>query len=191
MRKKLTKPAPGTPISSSLICDIIDELESLRLIETPGVRFGRSPNGTRVFVSPPNPARTAASETPGCFEIRKPTEAESPGESGSEATDEDPGGFDNCYLMIGGKIYNFDYYNEIKRFGYENMKDVFVYVKIDLTLSSVSPTIETAETFVELQEAAREENYAVIPIYKFGEKEGLVEVDFRKMPSEIAGEFRP
>ena len=191
MRKKLTKPAPGTPISSSLICDIIDELESLRLIDTPGVRLGRSPKGTRVFVDAANPSRNSYKETPGCFEIRKPTEAESPGESGSEATEEDPGGFDNCYLMIGGKIYNFDDYDEIKRFGYENMIDVFVYVKIDLTTNEVSPTIETSNSFDGLQDAAREENYAVIPLYKFGDKEGLVEIDFRKMPSEIAGEFRP
>ena len=191
MRKKLTKPAPGTPISSSLICDIIDELESLRLIETPGVRLGRSPKGTRVFVSPPSPARTAASETPGCFKIRPATKEKRPGESGEDVVDENPGGFDNCYLMIGGRFYDVSSDDSIKFFGYENMKNVIVYLKVDLTASSFGATIETAASFAELADAAQDEDYAVIPLYKFGEEEGLVEVDFRKMPFSIEGEFRP
>lgn len=47
---KISKPRPGDPITAKLIGDIIDEVESNKLIQGHRIRCSRGPNGTRIEV---------------------------------------------------------------------------------------------------------------------------------------------
>lgn len=181
MIRSLTPPSAGQPISASFFAELLREVRANRPLQGQNTRLKRTPSGTHISaIAKPAPASSV--NLPGCFEIRRGGTKVEDGE-----TTEDGGGFDNPYFMVGGKFYECE---DAKDYGVENMKEVFVYVKVDVTADAVEPTMGTAETFSDLQTAARDENVYITPLYKFGKRAGEVEIDFRKMPMAISGEFK-
>lgn len=167
MKIELTKPAPGTPISASLICAIIDELKRLRLIETPGVRFGRSPSGTRIFID--QNRLSASSGVHGCFDIRQP----------KTNGDDDPGGFDNPYFIVGSRMKympSAKNSNIIKR-------SAGKFVGISYQFDDNEEFEAHLKTVEELSTANEDPYVVFMPLYKVNSNGTGAEVDFRIIPT--------
>ena len=120
----------------------------------------------------------SAARLPGCFEIRRPTEGEDD-EGG------DSGGFDNPYMLIGGRPFymagaisgGFDYENCI------------VAVCLDVTSETPQPYIEEFADFLAMVEAVKSDpSLAVHPLYQLGEG-GAVVCDMRTIPTITSWEY--
>lgn len=172
-----TAPAPGTPVSSSLIRELIAAIKARTILRGPGYRTCETPNGTVLEIEQQRQKQPA--KIPGCFEIRA---AKTNGDS-------DAGGFDNPYYMVGSRIYaaaNLSSYADVATA--ESRKNKIFALKVDLTGSSPSASIRDAVSFSDLQEEANDDNYVIYPLYEFGPS-GNVKCDLRNVPTMVAKEW--
>ena len=65
-----TAPSPGKPVSAGFFSRLIAWVKSGQLIEGPGYRLKRGPNGTTLVLSPAVKP-TSASKLPGCFDFEE------------------------------------------------------------------------------------------------------------------------
>lgn len=170
MKSLPTAPAPGTPVSSSLIRELIDAIKARTILRGRGYRTRETPNGTFLDIDTAKASKSVA-KIPGCFEIRRPSPA------ATEGGEEDPGGFDNPYFTVGAHLYQcadaidmgFDY------------DDCIVALCVNTTSASPEAYIESFADFTELQEYAKDRTVAVHPLYLMGEGGGVL-ADLRNIP---------
>lgn len=177
MMKLPTPPAPGTPVSSSLIRELVDAIKARTILRGPGYRTCETPNGTVLEIEQPRQKQPA--KIPGCFEIRAP----------KTNGDSDAGGFDNPYYMVGSRIYaaaNLSSYAGVA--GVDSRKNKIFALLVGLTGASPSASITTATSFSELQEAADSDGHVVYPLYEFGPG-GEIKCDLRNVPTMVAKEW--
>lgn len=176
MMKLPTPPAPGTPVSSSLIRELIDAIKARTILRGPGYRTQETPNGTSLVIEQPRQKQPA--KIPGCFEIR----------AAKTNGDDDVGGFDNPYYMVGSRIYaaGLGDYPDVAT--PESRKNRIFALLVGLTGASPSASITTATSFSELQAAAGSDDYAVYPLYEFGPG-GEIKCDLRNVPTMTAREW--
>lgn len=175
MMRLPTAPAPGTPVSASLIRELIDAIRARTILRGKGYRTHETPNGTYLEIDVKAVAK-AVKKIPGCFEIRAPKTRDA----------SDPGGFDNPYFMVSGRMYAAPNLGEHESLAY--YRNVIVALSVGLTGSSPSASIVTRETFADLQELADDADTSVYPLYEFGPN-GEVKCDLRNIPTLVAKEW--
>lgn len=87
-----TAPSPGKPVSAGFFSRLIAWVKSGMLIEGPGYRLNRGPNGTALVLQQSN--QTNKTSSTGCFEIEKIN------------IEDRTVKLINCYYQIGGYTYN-------------------------------------------------------------------------------------
>lgn len=164
------EPSYKDQVSASWMCRLLRFVRSSQLLNGPGYRLRRGPNGTVIDIYTAKAAKPVANIT-GCFEIRRPSPAT------TEGGEEDPGGFDNPYFTVGAHLYQcadaidmgFDY------------DDCIVALCVNTTSASPEASVESFTDFTELQEYAKDRTVAVHPLYLLGEG-GVVLADLRNIP---------
>ena len=164
MKSLPTAPAPGTPVCSSLIRELIAAIKARTILRGRGYRTRETPNGIMLEIEVGKSAKPAA-KTPGCFEIRRPS-----GEA-------DPGGFDNPYFMVGANLYQCAEAIDMG-FGYV---DCIVALCVNTDSAAPEAHIESFADFTELQEYAKDRRVAIHPLYLLGEGGGVL-ADLRNIP---------
>ena len=159
-----TPPSTGKPISASFFARLIAWAKSGMLVEGTGYRLRRGPNGTALEIDVAKSARPVA-KAPGCFEIRRPS------------GEEDPGGFDNPYYMVGANLYQCA---EAIDMGLD-FDNCVVALRVSTTSESPKAYVESYEDFTALQEAAKSREVAIHPLYLIGEGGGVL-ADLRNIP---------
>lgn len=173
-----TAPAPGKPVSASFFGSLIRWVKSRLLIAGVGYRLRTTPNGTVLELDLPNVGGASAARLPGCFEIRRPAEGED-GEGG------DSGGFDNPYMLIGGRPF----YMAGAISGGFSYLNCIVAVCLDVTSATPQPYIDTFPDFAAVVEAVKSDpSLAVHPLYQLGEG-GAVICDMRTIPTITNWEY--
>ena len=158
-----TAPSPGNPVSAGFFARLIAWVKSGQLVEGPGYRLRRSPNGTALDLQQSKQAKTTV--VPRCFDIRR-------------ASGDDTGGFDNPYFQVGCRLYR-STSAETCGFSFEYC---IIALKINATFAAPDATVVIYESFADLQTAQDNSQFAIIPLYEVGEK-GVVLVDFRDVPT--------
>ena len=159
-----TAPAPGTPVCSSLIRELIAAIKARTILRGRGYRTRETPNGIMLEIEVGKSAKPAA-KTPGCFEIRRPS-----GEA-------DPGGFDNPYFMVGANLYQCA---EAIDMGFD-YDDCIIALCVNTTSESPQAFVDVFVDFTAIQEAAKSRSVAIHPLYLIGEG-GRVLADLRNIP---------
>ena len=159
-----TPPSPGKPISASFFARLIGWVKSGMLVEGTGYRLRRGPNGTALEIEVAKSVRPVA-KIPGCFEIRRPS------------GEEDPGGFDNPYFMVGANLYQCA---EAIDMGFD-YDDCIIALCVNTTSESPKAFVDVFVDFTAIQEAAKSRSVAIHPLYLIGEG-GRVLADLRNIP---------
>ena len=159
-----TAPAPGTPVCSSLIRELIAAIKARTILRGRGYRTRETPNGIMLEIEVGKSARPVA-KTPGCFEIRRPS---------SEA---DPGGFDNPYYMVGANLYQCA---DAIDMGFDFV-DCIVALCVNTDAAAPEAHIQSFGDFTALQTAAKDRRVAIHPLYLLGEGGGVL-ADLRNIP---------
>ena len=166
-----TPPSSGKPISASFFARLIAWAKSGMLVEGTGYRLRRGPNGTALVIDVVAKSARPVAKTPGCFEIRRPSPA------ATEGGEEDPGGFDNPYYMVGANLYQ---YADAIDMGFD-FKDCIIALCISTGSGSPDAWIQEFSDFTELQETTKDRAVAIHPLYLIGEG-GIVLADLRNIP---------
>lgn len=159
-----TPPSPGKPISASFFARLIGWVKSGMLVEGTGYRLRRGPNGTALEIEVAKSVRPVA-KIPGCFEIRRPS------------GEEDPGGFDNPYYMVGSRIYQCA---EAIDMGFV-FRDCIIALGINTASDDPQASIWSLINFTDLQNASKDRLVAFYPLYLIGSR-GEVLADLRNIP---------
>lgn len=170
MKSLPTAPAPGTPVSSSLIRELIDAIKARTILRGRGYRTRETPNGIFLDIDTAKAAKSVA-KIPGCFEIRRPSPA------ATEGGEDDPGGFDNPYFTVGAHLYQC---GDAIDMGFD-FDDCIIALVVNTTLESPEAYVDGFVDFTELQEAAKDRSIAIHPLYLIGES-GNVLADLRNIP---------
>lgn len=169
MKSLPTAPAPGTPVSSSLIRELIDAIRARTLLRGPGYRTRETPNGTFLEIDQAKPAK--AKHLPGCFEW-------------AGTVDEDGNKYyGRPYYMIGSRLYRAQ--DEDVECGSTKGID---FLTVTLDKGQIKAEVGHAEDYAELQEQADDKDHAIIPLYELGEN-GSPVADLRTMPLISSWEF--
>ena len=178
MKELLRELSPRDKFGATIWNGLIRFVRSLRLIQGPGIKLTRTPNGTIVSVKQMKAAKASSPADNSCYaidtlEIEKDEDDE---ESATISVS-----FKNCYFRVGGKCY----------LGASSIEDVeapaIVALKINLTGTAPETEIESYEDFQELTDDQHDGEYYIIPLYEF-DASGL-KCDFRNAPMCDAGEF--
>ena len=170
-----TPPSAGKPVSAGFFSRLVSWMKSCMLIEGPGYRLGRGPNGTVLHIDVKAVAK-AVKPIPGCFDISK-KEVSADG-SGCDFS------FANRYYWVGGRFYELD--------GESVSVDSQTIVALEITFEGFSPTasLGTHTSLSDInQQVAQSGSYIVIPLYELLPN-GSVLCDFRNMPMGVAWEFQ-
>lgn len=189
MKSLPTAPAPGTPVSSSLIRELIDAIRARTLLRGRGYRTRETPNGTFLDIDTAKAAKPVA-KIPARFEIAflKPEEPQEGG-VGEEQETTYSATFDNPYYDIGGKTYEMPVDEEADppAVGLGSIKDGGIIVL--KVAAKDTPTAELAQvlSLAGLQQLQEHTDFYTIPLYKV--QGGKVVCDFRTGPISGMGEF--
>ena len=179
MFEKIPVPVKGQPALASWGAGITNRVNELCSMVPSGGLARDGVTGTGFAPLPANKRdRKAARRIPGCFEIRSPSPA------ATDGGEDDPGGFDNPYYMVGGRIYSAANLHDFPI----SFEDEIVVLVVVLSESSPTASIQSFSSFEEIQTLADNEDVAVYPLYEFGNG-GKVAVDLRNIPTVVAREF--
>ena len=104
MKSLPTAPAPGSPVSASLIGEIIAAIRARTLLRGRGYRLKETPNGTVLDIDAQARAAAAVAADKGRFAIVSITEEEGSEEQQKTYTVE----FRNPYYDVGGRTYEME-----------------------------------------------------------------------------------
>jgi hypothetical protein len=203
MNFDLNNPRKGDRLSAAKLAELIREVRSNRLLQSPGVRISRTPHGTHIEVEVPR-APAAARPDNGCWKI-VPSTREEDGENEGETVKTPVRVFANQYYLMGEMIIETDVKNDdgqdaaVEDFvcqgelssGEEYTADDKPYVALKVPAVTVDPNAQVDPeapklvgyySLEDLQAAQREFGYSVKPLYKFTHN-GAVAVDFRNCPA--------
>lgn len=162
-------------------------VRSLRIIQGPGVKISRGPNGTTVSVDLPrirSSAPSAALPTwrQGRFAIDAINlDPDPPSEDDPEGEDESELVLKNCFVRIGGKTYSMG--TTLTGF-----KNAIVAIRIELNSSEPALEYQSYATVGDLNAAEADRAYYIIPLFQFDADGGVV-LDWRLGPDASMGEF--
>lgn len=177
------EPSAKDPVSATFIKALMRYIRANTLLNGPGYKTKRGPNGTTLELKPSKGASSSpAAKIPGRFEITltadEMPEGSEPEEQTYTAT------FNNPYYDIGGKTYEMS----DEEVSLEGIKDgSIIYIKISAEGSGTGAELGTSLSLTELQ--SLQENsmgYYTIPLYKV--QGGSVVCDFRTGPIAGMGE---
>ena len=158
-----TAPSAGKPVSATFFAQLIRWAKSLALVEGPGYRLHRGPNGTSIEIDAKSVGKS--SKIPGCWEMKLS------GNSEDGYTAE----FTNRYYSVGGRTYE-----ATEETTLENLTGTeIIAVKISADAETTQPTTEVTSyaDLGEMQGDQDDEYVYVIPLYKI--EDGKVKCDFR------------
>lgn len=160
-----TAPAPGTPVCSSLIRELIAAIKARTILRGRGYRTRETPNGIMLEIEVGK--SSSSSRLPGLFEAKLETS--------------DQGGkkvkFEYPYYMVGTRLYRCEDKDVVLQAG----KGIYCLV-VDLSATEPKGVIEIYEDFGHVQEAAASPTVSIKPLYEFGDQ-GTPIRDFRNMPT--------
>lgn len=166
-----TAPAPGTPVCSSLIRELIAAIKARTILRGRGYRTRETPNGIMLEIEVGK--SSSSSRLPGLFEAKLETS--------------DQGGkkvkFEYPYYMVGTRLYRCEDKDVVLQAG----KGIYCLV-VDLSATEPKGVIEIYEDFGHVQEAAASPTVSIKPLYEFGDQ-GTPIRDFRNMPTVSTQEF--
>lgn len=173
-----TAPAPGTPVSASLIRELIDAIRERTILRGRGYRTRETPSGTYLEIDVNTPSKPKK-QTPGCFDIRYP----------NSAGPSDPGGFDNPYYMVGSRIYDAPDLMTCSSVATPESRALKIFVLVvDLSGSEPTAGIMTFYSMADVQRLADDNSISIFPLYEF-DKYGNVKCDFRTVPNLVGKEW--
>lgn len=184
-----TPPAAGTPVSASFFARLVGWVRSCTLVDGPGYRVRRGPNGTSLELAPAKVRSASGACPPGRFTITL-TE-EQPGENAQSDEKKYTAKFTNLYYDIGGKTYEMPRDNggtdEKPSVHIGGVKDGDIIVlKVGAT-DNHEEELVTVESIGELQDLQEDDGFYCLPLYSIDG--GTVACDFRCGPSMTMGEF--
>ena len=164
MFEKIPAPVKGQPARASWGSALTSRVNELCAM-APARGLARDGlTGTGFAALPSNRRERPAANTPGCFEIRRPS-------------GEDVGGFDNPYFMVGANLYQCA---EAIDMGFE-FDDCIIALCVNTTSESPQAFVDVFVDFTAIQEAAKSRSVAIHPLYLIGEG-GRVLADLRNIP---------
>lgn len=169
-------PVKGAPLRVQWGASVANRLNAIGSFCPSGMLLSDGATGTGFSPLPKNLRDRRPPKLPGCFEIRAPKTRDA----------SDPGGFDNPYFMVSGRMYAAPNLGEHESLA--DYRNVIVALSVGLTGSSPSASIVTRETFADLQELADDADTSVYPLYEFGPN-GEVKCDLRNIPTLVAKEW--
>lgn len=179
-----TAPSPGKPVSAGFFTRLIAWVKSCQLIEGPGYRLKRGPNGTSLEILPKGKAAKSANEDIGRFYIESIV-----AEDKEHGHEEDPttykASFGNTYFDVGGRTYKLpDRDSEIVGVGAGNI------IALRVAATGQEPYAELVKCidFKTLQVEQGKYDHFTMPLYQI-EVGGVVVCDFRVGPVMSMGEF--
>lgn len=192
-----TTPSPGKPVSAGFFARLIRWIKSGQLVEGPGYRLKRGPNGTVIEIL--GKAITRKTDVSGRFAIVSISPAEEPGNDGENLYAVT---LKNPYYDVGGRTYEMQRQSAGEAGGDESQEEgqeeghiVSVGMVRDgsIIVLKVSAKEERTESLTtvgslsELQELQGDVAYYTFPLYKL--QGGSVVCDFRTGPTTSMGEF--
>ncbi len=173
----------GDGFGATIWNGLIRFVRSLRLIQGPGIKLTRTPNGTVVSATAKPSFKGSSKPDNSCFAISKLeiSKGEDSAESGDDIQCSISVEFKNPYVTIGGKMYNT---------GSDSISgDLPGIIALVIDLSDVAPAFELSifQTFDEMTEEQKDGSNYIIPLYEF-DANGVI-CDFRNAPECDAGEF--
>lgn len=169
MKSLPTAPAPGTPVSSSLIRELIDAIRARTLLRGPGYRTHETPNGLTLEIE--KTAAPKSSRIPGLFEPTLETD-----DNGDKKVV-----FKYPYYMVGTRLYRC----EDERVTVSPEEGVYCLV---VNLQNAEAGVEKFADFAAIQTRAANPNESLKLLFEFGEGGSQVR-DFRNMPTIATQEF--
>lgn len=184
------EPSAKDPISATFIKALMRYIRANTILNGPGYRTNRGPNGTTLKLNPSKGVAAPAAKIPGRFEILSIT-ANEPQEDDEEEEQERTYtvAFTNPYYDIGGKTYEIPVDEEADppAVYIEEVKDGDLIVLKIKAGESRSEELVTVGTLLELQQLQDDVAYYSIPLYKIDG--GSAVCDFRTGPISGMGEF--
>lgn len=175
------EPSAKDQISATFIKALMRYIRANTLLNGPGYKTKRGPNGTTLELKPSKGVSSSpAAKIPGRFEITltpdEIPEGSEPEEQTYTAT------FRNPYYDIGGKTYEMTAEGESDAVTLEGIKDgSIIFIKISAKGSETEAELGTFTSLVELKsEQENKVDYYTIPLYKV--QGGSIACDFRTGP---------
>lgn len=166
-----TAPSPGKPVSAGFFAALIRWIKSVTLVDGPGYRLSRGPNGTTISFAT---SRTSSSaRLPGLFEPRIEQE-----QGGAKTVR-----YTYPYFMVGTRLYRCE--DEDVTISCDEGIHCLV---IDLDQPKPKGTVEVYADFGEVQAAAEDISTSVKPLFEF-DADGNIIRDCRNMPTIATQEF--
>ena len=167
-----TAPSPGKPVSAGFFAALIRWIKSVTLVDGPGYRLNRGPNGTTISFD--MTARTSSSaRLPGLFEPKVKVE-----QGGGKTVK-----YTYPYFMVGTRLYRCED-KDVSISCDEGIHCLF----IDLDRARPVGTIEVYADFGEVQAAAENAAKSVKPLFEFDAAGNIIR-DYRNMPTIATQEF--
>ena len=181
MKPLPTTPAPGTPVSSSLIRELIDAIRARTILRGKGYRTNETPNGTFLEIERAAAGRSATyKKIPGRFEIT--LTPDDPPEEGSEEETTYSATFANPYYDIGGKTFEMEEATE----KVVTEGDI-IALKVTARGGNPIAVLDIYKSIAHIRSAQSNYDYFIRPLYKIGSG-GSIECDFRTGPTLDMGE---
>lgn len=179
-----TAPSPGKPVSAGFFSRLIACVKSGQLIEGPGYRLKRGPNGTSLDILPQRNAAKSANEDIGRFYIESIL-----AEDKEHGHEEDPttykASFGNTYFDVGGRTYKLpERDSKIGALGAGSI----IALRVAATGNEPHAELVKFQDFEKLKVEQGKYEYFTIPLYQI-EVGGVVVCDFRVGPVMAMGEF--
>lgn len=175
-----TPPSPGKPVSAGFFTRLIGWVKSGMLLEGPGYRLHRGPNGTSLEIDAKTVARQSPSPDRGCFCIC----------ASADPSDDGALVFCNCYVSDGMvfekacedgdyRVDSFVLQGELEEDEeYTEDDRPFVYVQYQ----GGSYTIDAQKELNDVSDLAKDPTQGTVLLLYQLKHDGSVAVDFRNMP---------
>ena len=186
IRRLPPEPQVGDRITAELIRELIRCIRERQLLKGPNYSLSTGPNGTWLKIDPPK-AGSAGPVDNGCWKIVTET-------TGSGTSAEVVHRFDNQFYLDGERLVELDLDDTLEEFIDEDSEPSsgeeygpndkpYVCLKIPATTTSTAqPAVIGYESVSEMQEAQRDTEYVIKPLYKITRSCGI-KIDFRNCPA--------
>ena len=192
MNVDLRIPRRGDRISAASQAQILAEIRANRILQSPGVRVMRGPNGTHIAVDVPKRAAAPAADK-GCWRIvSQSIEVETGGETVAATVHF----IDRQYYQVGGMLFEGTDQTTLESF--VEAGTPFIAAKVLATGSGSHASLVGYADFAAMKADSLDRTFSLIPLYELelpeeeeGESEGeaafapvsvVVKTDFRSIP---------
>lgn len=178
-----TPPSPGQPVSATFFSRLVGFIRSCMLVDGPGYRVRRNPNGTALEIDLPAAARPAAAADLGCFAIGMEVDPSDPDPESKPVP-----AFIRRYYQVGGRTYEAPFASASDP--YYLFDESFAALLVEARPGSGGNPVASVvwyNEFAELAAAQQNLECVVVPLWKFSK--GVPVCDLRTIPNVQAWEF--